>query len=96
MKVVVREPAPWCFTPGMWHFLEDNEGCYLYVNCEQSFVSFPIMIKLNAEEYSEYHALGWTFLQYFAEKINYWSSRYMSRKVNTTLQAEAEAAIMRG
>lgn len=96
MKVIVREPSPGCFKPGMWHFLEDSDGCYLYVNCEQSFVSFPIMIRLNAEEYAEYHALGWTFLQYLAEKINYWSSRYVARKVNAILQAEAEAAIRRG
>jgi len=77
----------------MWHFLEDSEGSYLYVNCEQSFVSFPIMVKLTEEEYAEYHALGWTFLQYFAEKINYWSAKYKTRRVNATLHAEAEAAI---
>jgi hypothetical protein len=54
------------------------------------------VIRLNAEEYAEYHALGWTFLQYLAEKINYWSSRYSARRVNAVLQAEAEAAIRGG
>jgi len=40
-----------------------------------------------------YHALGWIFLQYLAEKINYWPTRYVSRRVSSALQAAAEALI---
>ena len=96
MKLIVREPPPGGFAPDMWHYLEDSDGSYLYVNCEQSAASFPVIIRFNAEECAEYHELGWTFLQYLAAKINYWPSRYSARKVNAVLQAEAEAAIRRG
>jgi hypothetical protein len=44
-------------------------------------------------EYVEYHALGWTFLQYMAEKINYWPSKYSTRRVGKELQSAAEAVI---
>jgi hypothetical protein len=73
--------------------LVDGDAHYLYVNCEQSASSFPIMVRLTAEEYAEYHALGWTFLQYMAEKINHWASTYSARRVSNELQAAAEAVI---
>ena len=71
----------------------DGDAHYLYVNCEQSAASFPIMIQLTPEEYLEYHALGWTFLQYMAEKINHWASTYSARRVSNELQSAAEAVI---
>jgi hypothetical protein len=61
--------------------------------CEQSATSFPIMVRLTPDEYVEYHALGWTFLQYMAEKINYWASTYSARRVSNELRAAAEAVI---
>ena len=51
------------------------------------------MVRLTPEEYAEYHALGWTFLQYMAEKINHWASTYSARRVSNELQAAAEAVI---
>jgi hypothetical protein len=51
------------------------------------------MVQLTPEEYVEYHALGWTFLQYMAEKINYWSPNYSARRVSPELRAAAEAVI---
>ena len=95
MKVVVRTPSQWCFADGMWHFLEHDDGYYLYVNCEHSAVCFPIMVKLSEDECVECHALGWTFLEYFAEKINYWQSKYSARRVGSALLAEAQAEIKR-
>lgn len=77
----------------LWHLLVDGSAHYLYVNCEQSAASFPIMVQLTPEEYVEYHALGWTFLQYMAEKINYWASTYSGRRVSKELLAAAEAVI---
>jgi hypothetical protein len=52
-----------------------------------------IMVQLTPEQYVEYHALGWTFLQYMAEKINYWASTYSVRRVSHELQAAAEVVI---
>ena len=51
------------------------------------------MVQLTPEEYWEYHALGWTFLQYMAEKIDHWPSIYSARQVSNELQAAAEAII---
>lgn len=93
MKIVVRTPRPGLLEHQSWHLLVDGAAHYLYVYCEQSAASFVIMLQLTPEEYAEYHALGWTFLQYMAEKINYWSSRYATRRVSKELQAAAEAAI---
>ena len=62
--------------------------------CEQSATSFPIMVRLTPDEYVEYHALGWTFFQYLAEKINYWASTYSARRVSSELRAAAEAVIV--
>ena len=93
MKLVVRTPAPGLLEYRFWHLLAEGDTYYLYVNCEQSAASFPIMVQLTPEEYVEYHALGWTFLQYMAEKINYWSSTYRTRRVSDELQAAAEVVI---
>ena len=95
MEVIVREPPQGTLTYKFWHLLRDGDAYFLYVNCEQSAAGFPIMVQLTPDEYAEYHALGWTFLQYFAEKINYWSARYSQRRVSAKLQADAEAAIKR-
>lgn len=95
MEVIVREPPQGTLTYKFWHLLRDGDAYFLYVNCEQSAAGFPIMVQLTPDEYTEYHALGWTFLQYFAEKINYWSARYGQRRVSAKLQADAEAAIKR-
>jgi hypothetical protein len=93
LKLVVRTPAPGLLEYRFWHLLVDGGAHYLYVNCEQSAASFPIMIQLTPEEYVEYHALGWTFLQYMAEKINHWASTYSARRVSNELQATAEVVI---
>ena len=93
MREILREPAPWVSTRRYWHFLEDAGAYYMYVKCEQSIVSFPLMVKLTDDEYSEYHGLGWSFLNYFAEKINYWPSRFTDRNVSPEVRARAEAAI---
>ena len=71
MKLVVRTPMPGLLEYRFWHLLVDGTAQCLDVNCEQSAASFSIMVRLTPEEYVEYHALGWTFLQYMAEKINY-------------------------
>ena len=93
LKLVVRTPAQGLLEYRFWHLLVDDGAHYLYVKCEQSGASFSIMVQLTPEEYVEYHALGWTFLQYMAEKINHWASTYSARRVSKELQAAAEAVI---
>ena len=93
MELVVRTPAPGLLEYRFWHLLVDGDAYYLYVYCEQPAVGFTIMVQLTPEEYMEYHALGWTFLQYMAEKINYWPSTYSARRVSRELEAVAEALI---
>jgi hypothetical protein len=93
LELVVRTPAPGLLEYRFWHLLVDGDAHYLYVYCDQSAASFVIMVQLTPEEYMEYHALGWTFLQYMAEKINYWASTYSARQVSRELQAAAEAVI---
>ncbi|MBC8102637.1 MAG: hypothetical protein H7Z41_08630 [Cytophagales bacterium] len=88
MKVVLNEP-------GFWYLLRKGDTYYIDVNCEASFVGFTLMIGLSEDEYREYHALGRTFLSYFAEKINYWSRNYKERNVTGPLQKEAMEAILR-
>jgi|HubBroStandDraft_6_1064221.scaffolds.fasta_scaffold282172_2 hypothetical protein len=93
LKVVTRTPRPGLLEYRFWHLLVDDSALYLCVMCEQSATSFPIMVRLTPDEYVEYHALGWTFLQYMAEKINYWASTYSARRVSNELRAAAEAVI---
>jgi hypothetical protein len=93
LKLVVRNPPPWLLQYGFWHLLVDGDARYLYVNCEQSAAGYSIMVQLTSEECVEYHALGWTFLQYMAEKINHFPSTYVNRRVSKELQEAAEAII---
>ena len=95
MEVIVRKPSRDTLEYKLWHLLREGDAYFLYVNCEQSAAGLTIMVRLTPDEYAEYHALGWTFLQYFAEKINYWPARYATRRVSATLQADADAAIRR-
>ena len=93
MKLVIRTPAPGLLEYRFWHLLVDGPSHYLYVICEQSAASFPIMVQLTPEECVEYRYLGWTFLQYMAEKINNWPSTYSERRVSNELRGAAEAII---
>jgi len=71
LRFVTITPRPGLLEYRFWHLLVDENGHHLYVICEQSAASFPIMVQLSPDEYMEYQALGWTFLQYLAEKINH-------------------------
>lgn len=87
MEVILNEP-------GGWYLLKKESAYYIDVNCEASFASFTLMVQLTSDEYTEYHALGRTFLQYFAAKINYWSSRYRERNITGPLQDEGLEAML--
>ncbi len=79
---------------GSWYLLEEKGIYYIDVYCSQSFVSFSMLIELNAEEYKEYHALGKVFLEYFATKINYGSAEYKPRQVQGEVLARSYETIM--
>lgn len=81
--------------PGLWYLLKQDDDYLLDVHCEQSFVSFTITVALDQTEYEEFHALGRTFLDYLAEKINYWPRRYADRHLSQQLQTEVLEAIRR-
>jgi len=94
MEVVNREPPSQdVLAYKLWHLLREGDTYFIYVYCEQSAAGFTVMVQLTPDEYAEYHALGWIFLQYLAEKINYWPTRYASRRVGSALEAAAEALI---
>jgi hypothetical protein len=77
-----------------WYLLRKDGQHYLDVNCMASFASFSILLRLDAAEEEEYRALGRAFLQYFAAKVSYWSSRYAARDVTGPLATEAHEAAM--
>lgn len=87
MEVILSEPAS-------WYLLRAGEHHYFDVNCTEPLVSFSILLKFDDDEEAEYHALGRTFLQYFAAKVNYWSSRYWSRNITGALAEDAHQAAM--
>jgi hypothetical protein len=59
-------------------------------------VDTRIFLRFDAEEDAELHALGRTFLDYFAAKISYWSSRYRPRDLSgSAIDKEGYEAIMK-
>lgn len=65
---------------------------YILVACESSFVSCECLVKLNADELRDYHGLGWLSLQHLANRINYFSDEYKSRRIVGSALASAIAA----
>ena len=72
MKVTAHQPH-------VWFLLKDGDAYYLDVNCNVSACSFDIVIKLNQEEFREYHGLGLVYIEYLAARVNYWSQEYWPR-----------------
>jgi hypothetical protein len=93
MKVVEPAKAAYHTDDSWWHFLRDERGeLFILVACELSAVSYECLIKLNDEEFRDYHGLGWLSLQHLANRINYFSEEYKSRRiVGAALTAATEA-----
>ena len=72
MKVVANNSTA-------WFLLEDGGAYFLSARCSQSAVDFDVLVRLNPDEYREYHALGTLYLEYLAARINYWSKEYWPR-----------------
>ena len=92
MKVLDRKPMKWQLD-SRWNFIEaENNEYYFYVWCESSF-GYTVLIKLTDEEYREYKGLGWTYLQYLSQRINYFVDEYKPRRILGELNEKAELAI---
>lgn len=77
-----------------WRLLRGSAGeLFILVNCEASFVSFELLIELNAEELEDYRGLGWLSLQHLANRVNYFANTYKGRHVSgPDFQAAQKAA----
>lgn len=78
--------------PHAWYFLKEGDSNYLDVNCNLSAVGFDLIIKLNQDEYKEYHALGQVYIEYLAARVAYWWTEYSSRNC-TSVEASVHDAI---
>ncbi|WP_192560580.1 hypothetical protein [Pseudomonas allokribbensis] len=86
MKRLQLAPATYHLNDSFWDLLGAEDGSlYLLVNCEASFVSYDALIKLNDEELRDHHGLGWLFIQYLANRINYFVSDYKARLITGPL-----------
>jgi hypothetical protein len=93
MKVVEPAKAAYHTDDSWWHLLQDGRGeLYVLVACESSFVSYECLVKLNAEEVRDYHGLGWLAMQHLANRINYFSDEYKSRRIVGSALATAVAS----
>lgn len=80
--------------PQFWFLLKDGNDYYLSVRCEQSFVGFEMLLRLNPNEYREYHACGRVYIDYLATRVNYWASEYQSRNLQQKMGAQVHEVIM--
>lgn len=78
--------------PHAWYFLEDGDSHYLDVNCNVSAVGFGLTIKLDENEYREYHGLGEVYIEYLAARVAYWWPEYSSRNF-TSVEAAVNDSI---
>ena len=93
MKVVEPAKAGYHTDDSWWHLLKDEVGeLYILVACESSFVSHECLVKLNGDELRDYHGLGWLSMQHLANRINYFSDEYKSRRIVGAVLASAMGA----
>lgn len=82
------------YGPQMWFLVREGSDYYLTVRCQQSFVEFELLVRLSADEYREYHALGHVYIDYLAARISYWASEYAPRNLHQQLGQRVHEAIM--
>ena len=76
-----------------WYLLREQDSYYLLVRCSQSAAGFEILIKLSPDEYREFHACGRVYLNYLANRINYWSREYYPRSLLPDMEHKVREAI---
>lgn len=84
------------FEPLFWFLLQSENDFYIDVNCSYSFLGYSRFIKLNDLEKENYKSKGRTFLNEFAEDINYYgmNEKYINRHIDGALQNLGYVAIM--
>jgi hypothetical protein len=93
MKLIQPIKATYHTDDSWWNLLCDEDGSlYILANCEASFVSYECLIKLNAEELRDHHALGWLSIQHLANRINYFTDEYKTRRITGPTLSAAIAA----
>ena len=87
-------PLPYHTDDGWWHLLRADDGeLYLLVECEASVVTYPCLVRLDANERRDLIGLGWLSLQYLANRINYFVDEYKARAITGPQLAEALGAV---
>lgn len=93
MNVIDHEPAS-------WFLVQHGDQLLLDVHCSHSFVSYTVLIALNAEETDLYRQKGHAYLDELAYAIHYSApgvagsqSRYKNRNVDRAFGAQVMAAI---
>ena len=78
--------------PHAWYLLEHEASHLLLARCSRGPTEFDILLRLNAEEFEEYRALGHVYIHYLAARVDNWSSEYWPRH-EAALQSDASAAV---
>jgi hypothetical protein len=80
--------------PAGWYLLDDGGALYLDVNCNQSAVSFGILIRLDPAEQAQFAGRGRAYAGELAEQIA-WSPRtHWPRNVTGPVASQVHDAIM--
>ena len=93
MNVIDHEPAS-------WYLVQHADMLLLDVNCSHSFVSYSVLIALNAEETALYTHQGHAYLNELAHAVHYSApgvvgsqSPYKDRNVDREFGAQVSRAI---
>ncbi len=81
------------YGPQFWFLLQDGDAYYLSVRCQQSFAEYELLIQLSPNEWNEYHALGHAYIDYLANRINYWAREYTNRDLSRQLSSHVTQAV---
>lgn len=93
MNVIDHEPAS-------WFLVQHSDQLLLDVHCSHSFVSYTVLIALNAQETALYAQKGHAYLNELAHAVHYSApgvvgsqSPYRDRNVDREFGAQVTAAI---
>jgi hypothetical protein len=81
--------------PHAWFLFQAEEALLLDVNCNHGAAGYSVMIRLNAEEASEYSSGGHAFLNGLAQAVQDAApgNGYQSRDLSASFAKESLAAV---
>jgi len=94
MKIQELEPMKWMLESDFWHLLKENNEYYLSVSCEHSAVSFDLVFELNEKEKEELRTMGWSYIQYLANRVNNYTKEYHGRRIEGGLKDQIDKLII--